>query len=56
MIKEALKSFPMIWLTCVGLLIFFAVFLGVLSWVLRKGSKSIYQKTENIPFEEEVLP
>ena len=43
MLSKVASQFPMIWLTCIGLLIFFSVFLGILAWVFRKGSQNFYQ-------------
>jgi len=44
MLSKVASQFPMIWLTCVALLIFLSTFLGVLAWVFRKGSHEFYQK------------
>jgi cbb3-type cytochrome oxidase subunit 3 len=43
MLSKVASQFPLIWLTCIGLLIFMSVFLGVLAWVFRKGSHEFYQ-------------
>jgi len=53
MIKETLKNFHFPYLTCVGLLIFLAVFLSVLYWVFKKENKKLYDYTENLPFAED---
>ena len=50
MLSQVASRFPMIWLTCVGLLIFLTVFLGVVAWVFRKGSGEVYAKAAHFPF------
>jgi len=49
MLSQVASKFPMIWLTCIGLLIFLGVFLGVLAWVFRKGSEEVYAKAALFP-------
>ena len=44
MLSQVASQFQMIWLTCIGLLIFFSVFLGVVAWAFRKGSGELYQE------------
>lgn len=48
---EALSKFPHIWLTCLGLLLFFGVFMGALAWVFRRGSVDFYAKLSASPLE-----
>jgi cbb3-type cytochrome oxidase subunit 3 len=43
MLSQVASKFPMIWLTCLGMLIFLGVFLGVVAWVFRRGSTELYQ-------------
>jgi cbb3-type cytochrome oxidase subunit 3 len=50
MLSQVASKFPMIWLTCLGLLIFLGVFLGVLAWVYRRGSTELYQQIADAPF------
>ncbi len=38
------------------LLALFLFFLGVILWVLRPGSKKVYQDTAGIPFRHETRP
>ncbi len=52
--SEVLKDFPWTSLTCAGLVIFFAVFVGVLIWVSRKERSSEFAKAQNLPLHEEV--
>ena len=56
MLSEVLSKFPMIWLTCVGLLIFLAVFLGVLAWVYRRGSDEEYARAALFPLADQESP
>jgi cbb3-type cytochrome oxidase subunit 3 len=53
MMSEALSRFPMVWLSCVGLLLFLGVFIGAVLWATRKGSGAIYERMGAIPLEEE---
>ena len=52
MIQKALLSFKWTGLTCVGLIVFMSVFMGVLLWVFRKGGSSFYSELESLPFQE----
>ncbi|MFN7685584.1 MAG: cbb3-type cytochrome oxidase subunit 3 [Oligoflexia bacterium] len=49
MLSQVASRFPLPWLTVVGLLIFFAVFVGVLIWVNRKGSQQLYHELARAP-------
>lgn len=51
--SEVLSQFPWTNLTCLGLLIFFGFFVGVLAWVLRKDLKQTYVEAQNIPLDED---
>ncbi|MEQ1665096.1 MAG: cbb3-type cytochrome c oxidase subunit 3 [Bdellovibrionales bacterium] len=51
MMKEALAFFPLKTLPLVGLVIFLVSFVGVLLWVYRKGSDSIYQQMGQMPLD-----
>ncbi len=51
MLSQVASKFPMIWLTCLGLLLFFGVFLGVLFWIFRRGSTEHYQQMAAVPFQ-----
>ena len=51
MLAQVASQFPMIWLSCVALLIFLGVFLGVLAWVHRKGSSELYHAIAHQPLE-----
>jgi cbb3-type cytochrome oxidase subunit 3 len=49
--SEALATFHHIGLTCLGLVLFFVVFVGALFWVFRPRTKELYSYTEKIPFQ-----
>ncbi len=51
MLSQVASKFPMIWLTCLGLLIFLGVFLGVVAWVFRRGSTELYQQLAGAPLD-----
>lgn len=51
MIVSTLAKFEYIELTCLGLVLFVAVFMGALSWVYRPGSTQVYKKIERLPLE-----
>jgi hypothetical protein len=51
MIRETLAHLHWSVLPVVSMLLFAAVFVGVLFWVNRKESKIIYQQMENLPNE-----
>lgn len=53
MMKQALAAMPLNGLPLVSLALFAAVFVGVLLWVSRKGSKEAYRSAERIPFSGE---
>jgi cbb3-type cytochrome oxidase subunit 3 len=53
MLSQAVSTFPMVWMTCIGLLLFMGVFIGVLAWVHRRGSAELYQKLAAAPLAEE---
>lgn len=50
MLSEIASKFPMIWLSCVALLMFFGLFLAILAWVYRKGSNEVYGHMAMAPF------
>jgi len=37
----------------IGLVLFLAIFLGVLAWVFRPGSRRIYEAGARIPFADD---
>ena len=53
MIRETLSHFNMPWLTCVGLILFLAVFTGAVLWVFRKESTRVYARLEQLPLQED---
>ena len=50
MLSQILSQTFIPWLTCLGLLIFLAVFIGVILWVNRRGSEAIYAELSLAPF------
>jgi cbb3-type cytochrome oxidase subunit 3 len=50
MLSEIASRFPMIWLSCIALLMFFGLFLAILAWVYRKGSTEVYGHMAKAPF------
>jgi cbb3-type cytochrome oxidase subunit 3 len=52
--SQVLSQFPMIGLTCAGLLIFVLYFLGVVFWAYRKSNRSIYKKLSELPLQEDL--
>lgn len=50
---EVLSMFHMPWLTSLGLLIFFSLFVGMLVWVTRPGRQPLYEHLSRLPFSEE---
>ena len=49
------NNFTLIYLPTIGLLIFASIFIGACLWILRKDSKELYDKLEQLPFNEEQL-
>lgn len=49
MLSQIASQFPMIWLSCMALLMFFGLYLGILAWVHRKGSSEIYGRLAMAP-------
>lgn len=50
---EVASQFPYIWLTCLALLLFFCVFVGVLLHTQRIKMKNLFAKVERLPLEED---
>lgn len=48
---EVLSRFHMPWLSCIALLLFMAVFIGAAIWIHRRGSKEIYRRMSDLPFD-----
>jgi hypothetical protein len=48
---EVLSHFHLPVLSCLGLLLFFGVFVGMLFWIFRKGSDEFYQALSDLPVE-----
>jgi hypothetical protein len=53
---QVLSQWHLPWLTCVGLLLFVAVFLGAVLWVCRRESRAFYAAMERLPFDERSQP
>ena len=51
--SEVLKLFPWIDLSCLGLVIFFVFFIGVLYRVFSEENRPIFDYAQNIPLKED---
>lgn len=51
--KAALAQFPMTWLTCVALVLFFGVFVAAIIRVLKKSNREHFRYMESLPLEQE---
>lgn len=51
-IKDVLAHYDLPLLSCVGLLLFMAVFAAALFWVFREGSRDFYSKMSQLPFQD----
>ena len=49
--KEGLSHFTDVYLTSIGLLIFFLFFVAVVWWTSKARSKTLYRRVEMLPFE-----
>jgi cbb3-type cytochrome oxidase subunit 3 len=45
--------FPMPWLTVIAMLLFVAVFVGILLWVFQPERKAIYENISKTPLSED---
>lgn len=50
--KNFLTHFPFMSLVLAGQLLFFAIFVGALFWVFRRGSTNYYQRLSQLPIDE----
>ena len=50
---QALSHFPMIWMTCIALVIFFTVFVAMFARVFMKSNTALYQRMERLPLSQE---
>ncbi len=50
---ETLAHFPMTWLTCVALVIFFVVFATMVMRAFKKSNVELYRRMERLPLHEE---
>lgn len=48
---EVLSHFHMPWLSCIALILFMSVFIGAAIWIHRRGSKEIYRRMGELPFD-----
>ncbi|MCB0272035.1 MAG: cbb3-type cytochrome c oxidase subunit 3 [Bdellovibrionales bacterium] len=53
MIKEQMASASPLTLVIIGLVLFWFIFLGIVAWTFRKGSKQKYNEIADIPLETE---
>lgn len=51
--KQAFIHYAYVIESCIALISFFLVFVGVFLWVSRKGAKEIYSQISQIPLREE---
>lgn len=54
MMSQVLRNFPHIALTCAGMLLFIAVFVGALAWVFRRGSDKFYREASLLPLDIQI--
>lgn len=52
MLRQVLTQFPFTTLVIAGQLLFFAIFMGALGWVMRSGSKDAYEYMSDLPFRK----
>jgi hypothetical protein len=53
MMAQAFAKFPLVWLSCIGLVLFLGVFIGALLWANRRGSGEFYARLAAMPIERE---
>jgi cbb3-type cytochrome oxidase subunit 3 len=51
--SAVLSQFTLTYLPVIACLLFVAIFIGVIFWVLRPGSKSFYEQAGQIPLLDE---
>jgi cbb3-type cytochrome oxidase subunit 3 len=52
MIPRVLSHYPLPGLSCLGLLLFVALFLAALAWVFRRASPGFYARMSQLPLQE----
>lgn len=52
MMKQALAFFPLKMWPLFGMAIFMVMFLGVLTWVYRRGSDLLYEEMSYLPLDK----
>ena len=52
MIREFLSSYRLGYLNAIGLVIFFALFSGMIFWIFRKGGSDFYHQLARMPMDE----
>lgn len=50
--KEVLKHFEHIDLTIIAFFIFFTVFIAMIVWINRRGSKDLYKYSSSLPLAD----
>ena len=50
--SQVFKNFDLTILPSIGMILFLIIFLGMIIWIFRKDSKSIYKELSNIPLDE----
>ncbi len=51
--SQVLSNWNIPWLPSLVLIMFVAIFIGMLFMIYRKGSKELYQTTGNLPLNED---
>lgn len=52
----ALQNFEQIYLTCIGLIIFFGFYVAMLRWVLDPKRNQLYKELSQLPMSENKEP
>jgi len=47
-----LENYGLIFLNCIGLILFLAVFFGALWWVLKPSNKELFDYLKQLPLED----
>lgn len=50
---QVLSHFPMPWLTCIALLLFFSVFMAAFARTFAKSNSELYRRIERLPLSED---
>lgn len=50
---QVLSHFPMTWMTCIALVIFFTAFVAIFVRAYAKSNTALYTKMEHLPLSDE---